>query len=294
MLPTQEFKKYFTDCLKKELIDHSNRVEKLRVSGFPYCGLQHCYKKLTHDGSLPTNNFGLPFYTGVGTVVHEVLQRYLGQGRKIYGNWKCLTCDTTVECSNKSKCPNCSAEMQYEEFEVHAFKHLSGHLDGIYKAKDGKYYVIDYKTSSVRNIYKHRKYGVFPYAKNRAQISAYCALIEEEYDIEISGWMLIYVARDNPMIVEVVGDTLTTKQKARILKMCKGYDDQYEVVCNIKSFKDIEHLIDVKPCNNREYYQQHYKGIEGCPLESVCFTKKLRQFMKEQYFLYKEDTKKSR
>lgn len=280
-----ELSRYFTASMKAELHDLVKREDRLRVSSFPICGLQKAYKKMLNKPVEPSDA-GKEFYTSVGTAAHLVFQRWLGQKGRIWGDWKCYNkqCNHIVRFSKKRKCPKCKSEMEYEEFEVKAFRHLSGHIDGVYEDRQGNFWVIDYKTTSIKNIDRHREEGdLFPYAKNKAQIMTYCALIEKKHKIKISGWALLYVARDDPFMCEISVGTVNAKQKRLILKRCELYDEQFEVIQNIQGFDDLRFLIETKPCKSYDFYLEHFKGFTGCPLEAVCFTKQLVPIIKSTY-----------
>lgn len=104
-----------------------------------------------------------------------------------------------------------------------------------------------------------------------------CALVEQTHDIEIAGWALLYIARDDPLkTFEIVGDEVTAKQKAKILKKIRSYDRQWDVVQSASSASDIDYLIANKTCKTVEFYNEFMRGFNGCPLESVCFTKQLK------------------
>lgn len=272
--------------------------KKLRVSGFPYCGLKHMYEVLIGKEDEETDATK-SFYCDVGTAAHLVFQRWLGTNGSIYGDWKCRdeTCPVSkpenwVRFSNNHTCPKCGKEMEYEEFTVGYGKHCSGHIDGVWRSKDGSYWVIDYKTSSVRNIQSQRYKPTFPYEKNRVQIMSYCALIEKIHNIKISGWMLLYIARDDPFTYKVVGDEITPREKKSILKSIGKWDDQYGVVKTIEAHKgsvqEVKWLIETKICKDYDFYERFMKGFKGCPLESVCFTKKLNSVIKGAYLDHKE------
>ena len=292
----QELSGYFSLAMKTPLPDLIKRDEKLRVSGFPFCGLQKAYMKMDKatdpEKQLPEKaDAGREFYTSVGTAAHLVFQRWLGQKGQMWGNWKCYnkSCNHFIEFGKKRKCPKCKSEMEYEEFEVKAFRHLSGHIDGVFQDAEGRFWVIDYKTTSCRAIDAQKEWPTFPYAKNKAQIMTYCALIEQKYDIKIEGWALLYVARDDPFRVQVCAGVVNAKQKAKIIAKCKLYDDQYEVMQGKMQKSDPEFLIETKPCKSYEFYTEHFKGMTGCPLEAVCFQpKRLLETVKMTYIDYKK------
>lgn len=286
----RELSGYYDQSLARELPDLEAREEKLRVSGFPYCGLKSAYEKMADIKNAEQKSaFSKVYYTTVGTAAHTALQRWLGTNGRIWGDWKCYKCKHEVKFSNCRTCPKCKHEMEYEEFTVRAFRNVSGHLDGVYEDSRGKFWVIDYKTSSCKAIYAHRKSPepFFPYAKNRVQIMSYCGLIEHTYDIKIEGWALLYISRDDPLrTFEIVGDRISDTQKASVMKKIKSYDRQYGVVQNLCSVDDIDYLIERKTCKTVEFYNEFMKGFNGCPLEALCFTKRLPQFMDDTFEEY--------
>jgi hypothetical protein len=276
----KEFGEYYqTNVTTDSLILAEPREEKFRVSGFPYCGLRHLYRRISTQKP-EFKEFGEEYYTGVGTLTHEIIQEYLGLRGRMYGAWKCEVrkCKGVREFSKNSKCPLCGARMRYVEFEVKAFNNLSGHLDGVYKSKSGHWFVVDYKTSSVKTISRQKYERTLPYAYNVAQIVAYCSLIELLLDIEISGWMLHYLARDSPMLIHhTCGGLVTTRSKRLQMKKMELWDNHYSLVMDTnKSFKNVQTLIDQKPCQTYEQYSKEYKTFNECPLSCghVCFDKK--------------------
>jgi hypothetical protein len=107
-----------------------------------------------------------------------------------------------------------------------------------------------------------------------AQIEAYCALVELVVDIKISGWMLHYITRDDPVYGRVTKVGLTDEAKKKeILKRIRGYDRHYELAKSLTG-SIIKTLIDEKPCTTQEVYIKDIKAFNPCPLEGVCFHKK--------------------
>lgn len=275
-----EFKDYYKSSVDQIIIDERKREERLRVSSFPYCGLRHSYERMTKHEKPPAANFGSFYYTEVGTAAHEVIQDFMGRKGKIYGVWICTApgCKGKRKFSAKNTCPLCKSRMRYEELTVKAFKNVSGHLDGIYRDSKGRYWLVDYKTSSVQVITTQKKNPTLPYHHNVHQIKAYCALIELMFDIEISGWILMYVARDNPMIFsKPVGEFMSAKAKARELKKIKRYDRDWTRVVNMFKFEDLLAVIKDKPCEDYDDYMHKFgDSMNPCPLavSGVCFQKK--------------------
>jgi len=271
---------HFKKALSKTLPDLVEFQPRLRVSGFPFCGLKAAWKKITNHVE-PDADALKSFYCDIGTAVHTVLQRFVGSLGKMYGNWLCLNkrCKHVVKFSPHINCPKCGSEMLYEEFSIKAFRHVSGHTDGLFKDKYGKFWIVDYKTTSVSVIESQKDKPTLPYQKNKAQILAYVALLELELNIEISGWMLVYVARDKPTVFKVTGGFVDSKTKNRILKKIRLYDKQYETVLNLDSHEKLDYLVSTKACKSHEYYKKHLEGFEPCPLEPVCFGNQLQPLL---------------
>ena len=88
--------------------------------------------------------------------------------------------------------------------------------------------------------------------------------------------------RDDPLrSYKIVGDTITAKQKANILKKVLSYDKQFGVVQNLNTQEDIDYLISSKTCKSAEFYTEFMQGFSGCPLAAVCFTKNLPTFLSD-------------
>lgn len=281
-----EFQSYYRFAVDRIIEDERERQERLRVSSFPYCPLRHAYQRMTKHERKSEANFGSFYYTEVGTVTHDLIQNFVGREGKIYGAWVCkkVSCKGKRKFSANDKCPICKARMKYVELTVKAFKNISGHLDGIWKNEKGEYWLVDYKTSSVRVIMTQKKNPTLPYHHNVAQIKAYCALIELMFDIKITGWILMYVARDNPMMFsKPVGAYISDKAKKKYLKVIKGWDRDWDRVLNLTSFDEVKQLIREKPCEDHEDYVRKFDSIEPCPLSQggLCFQpKKLKNLMK--------------
>lgn len=281
-----EFKSHYVSAVQQTILDERRREERLRVSSFPYCPLQHAYTRMTKHEKPPAANFGSFYYTSVGTATHDVIQDFFGRTGKIYGKWICRDphCKGKREFSSKDICPLCKGRMNYVELTVKAYKNVSGHLDGVWKDEEGRYWLIDYKTCSTRIILSQKKNPTLPYHHNVCQIKAYCALIELMFDIEISGWILMYVARDDPaMFSKPVGKFMSAKEKKRELKKIKGYDRDWDRVMNLFKFEDLQEVIADKPCTSYDYYKEHFDHFDPCPLAAsgVCFKKKqLKELMK--------------
>ena len=259
------------------MLEHVKK-DILRPSGFPFCPLWEAHDIITKKEQKPLDFFG-EYYTQIGTVTHAILQRHIGRSKKILGDWKCLKCKKTKKLAFYARCSKCgSEEVEYEELEVSFGKNILGHLDGVIEI-NGKNYVLDYKTTSSSKNKQHKEEGgVYPYKKNLAQIKSYCVLVQETHDIEISGWILLYIARDDFVKDCVaVGGYVSDEEKDLIKKKLENYDKMYSQLRNFRETKQqkyLDRIIKNKPCKTLKDYKNEFGDpFDVCPLseKSLCF-----------------------
>jgi PD-(D/E)XK nuclease superfamily len=257
----------------------------LRPSGFPYCGVRDLYDIL-QGGRMVERGFGLDYYGGVGTAAHKVFQKYMGLTGVVVGNWKCA-CGKTKKWSTESICV-CGLQMEYEEVGI-----LNGSIRGFIDCIlliDNKYYILDYKTSSTKKLLEHRlKSGVYPTSANKSQVLSYCANVERQYNVPISGWMLMYIARDNPRDFVVVGEAFDSSSRLQQKQLMVRYNRHYSIASRLS--KDFDtgdegflSLIEEKPCATYEKYRENFGDFGDCPLGNshVCFNKsRLKRIIEE-------------
>lgn len=258
----------------------------LRPSGFPYCGLKDLFD-LQQGGKIIEAGFTLDYYGGVGTAAHRVFQKYMGLTGLVVGNWKC-SCGNTTKWSTNNIC-SCGLPMEYEEVFV-SNGSIRGFIDCILFIA-GKYYVLDYKTSSVKKLTDHRLLGnVYPIPANKSQVLSYCANLERQNNITIEGWMLIYIARDNPndFVIEC-GEFNSTNRISQKQLMIR-YNRHYSIAGRINKEgvsiddPDLHELIKNKCCSSYEEYKEIFGPYGDCLLgnSQVCFHKKrLLRILKE-------------
>ncbi len=276
------FSRYYEDACNEILAERKQdprRVFFLRPSSFPYCGVRKVldWPKAYAEGGLSHMNSSMLFYVTVGTAFHNVFQEVLGKHGKLLGNWVCPKCSSVKRESFYSRCKKCDIPREYHELEVLFRKTLIGHLDGLfYDEKTETWWVIDYKSTSSRNVWKHRKYGdVFPYGTNKAQIRSYVPLIEKQLGKRISGYMLVYLPRDNPFDAQVVCvKHMGPKAKALELARLKSYVRAHRLALQVSDLNGFKELYEGKLCSSKQDYLDNYEDqYNKCPHLEYCFDK---------------------
>lgn len=130
------------------------------------------------------------------------------------------------------------------------------------------------KTEKVCDIEVEHTHNLFVGDKisKKAILAHNCALVEELFGIKISGWILAYIPRDNPIttIYPAIG-LVSEKEKQHRLEILRGYDTHYGIIAKPLTQKSIIKLVEEKPCKNYDQYESEYQGHNGCPLAAVCF-----------------------
>jgi hypothetical protein len=277
-----EFVAHYKQCLNKEYPAGRSR-DRLSISSFPYCGLRHAYSNLLDRQHSST--FLSSYYFGVGHVLHDNLQHFLGFGQRMYGSWKCTVpkCGGSRLFSNINTCPTCKSVMQFREMRVGPNKQWPnisiGFIDGLYRSMSKKWYLVDYKSTSL----EHLKVMEVPDSANLAQVKSYCPLVEMDYSIEVEGWILVYVARDKPNKIKVFTGSMSEKNKKKQIASIDTNNRHFQIVKSDPSWKDVKVLIAEKPCTSPEFYKKYYAGYSGCPLSGVCFGSELKPYVKKVF-----------
>lgn len=282
-----------------ELEADKKRNEELHPSSFPYCGLRNLHDLV--KGGMEADTFDMSatmeYYCGVGTVAHLIFQKQVrlltGQEGVFVGDWTCPTCKFENKFVPYTKCKKCKSKaiqgevsrLSGDEISVTLGSRTTGHTDDVYRIA-GKYYVVDYKTSSVRAVQARNKWGRgLPYKHNVNQIESYIPLLETKYGIEISGWILLYAARDKPdREFAIVGAEIDDEKRARLHKMIRTSDKLFDIIRTrvaaplnageviLKSDpgrieKMVNHICERKLCPTLEHYKEEVADpFNPCPM----------------------------
>lgn len=259
----------YKKALQGTLDTKNKRPIRLRASGLPSCSLHFLEKMLTDE--FETEEAMMDYYCSVGTAVHTHLQKWMGKTGKIYGDWKCNSCNHTVKNSVKYKCPKCKIMMEYVELEVD-YNIFSGHIDGLLKLPGNKYIVFDYKTTSSRNIYQKK---FIPVAKHLMQVAAYGAILKKQgYDID--SLSVVYVARDNPTLFAEFNIPFTEALHKHTLEFLRQQIKGFKAAVKSKETGNPEYALKYKMCDSYHTYKEEFEkffGYSDCHLSKICFNK---------------------
>ena len=263
---------------------------ELHPSGFPYCPLRELHNLLNKDYSpTATTTFSGQYFVSVGTLVHELIQRFMGKTGKVWGHWKCRNknCDYhTTDISTYHSCPKCGSETDYEEIGYLLGKTLSGHQDCLFEDSNGNFWVVDYKTCLLSKAIKHAANGTELAGNNtyRAQQETYVALCQRRFrkffkaldkPFVVKGYILVYMPRDNPFQFQFVYNEVSKERKAEVWEtICQNIED-HNTILDAETFEDVEHLIEHKPCSSiKDYNAKMASPYHECPLLGICFNKR--------------------
>lgn len=269
-----------SELLEADRAEWERRDGELHPSSFPFCGLRYAYEYNTRDEDpVIVQDFGRDYFLNAGHVFHAALQKWMGRSGAMLGNWKCQECNAKHTFKTKpEKCRKCGGQhLEYHELGGTWGKHVHWHTDNVWKSK--KLWVVDYKSTSTYAIEQHRKTkSVFPYTSNRFQIETYIPLIEDTYDVEIAGWLLVYAARDNPnhmFKVEVVGGLVDDARREQLRERLQTADTDFGIARKVKEqpIKVFKRLEKSKLCPDRDFYDHFvHDKYSPCPLSNVCWT----------------------
>ncbi len=220
------------------------RIKSLRPSQLPFCPVGFFVYHAAH-GALRSMDMRGAFYTEVGTAVHEVLQRYMGRSGRFLANWQCVICRKKHLVSMENVC--CDFPMKYSEVEI-SYKGVVGHIDAVFRDRKGNYWIVDFKTTSIKSIEEKLR---DPGRVYREQVEAYALMLWLEHGIKVKGVMLMFVKRDNPKepgIWELkLGDLDFKAIKSRMVR----YKRWHSEVLAVKTMKAALALAAYGRCNNK-------------------------------------------
>ena len=309
--------KLVAEAMEASVVLPRGRAPQFRPSSFPCCSVLN-WMQLLRFKKLGNNEehkyFSMQYYTGVGTTVHEKIQYFAGFTGKFWGNWKCINpvCKESKKArslydhlgnmvkegkptrthTTKSTCPKCHEPMDYIEFAI-KYRGIDGHIDAIIKLDNGDWWVMDYKTTSMKKVVAYK----FPEKKHLHQLPFYVYALEKKYakkfGMKLKGFSLIYIPRDNPRAFVEYKERWTDKWRVRCHNQFEAEYEKWEAINSDVETETFDEVIRTKPCKSQSEYRSLMHVYEDCPLLSICFTqKKLRNFLDTWVEYHSDDPKR--
>ena len=236
---TQEILKTYRDAWNNLSVTSkrdTSRLLNLRCSQLPFCQNEFFVNTAVNPRYQSLNMSGL-YYTSVGTVVHEVMQRSLPQySNRIVGNWVCLECGSVEKFKSQQQC--CGFPMQYEEISVD-YSGIQGHVDCLFRVSKSSYYVVDFKTCSLSNSQQKEK---DPGDAYKEQLRSYAVLLTKQYGLQIDGVMNLFLPRDNPSVPVAWSESVDKNTLRSMAKKLKHYKMAHKAALNVNSVKEAASL----------------------------------------------------
>lgn len=266
--------KRLVDEGKVRLTNDLSRVQKVRFSGLPFCGVRWFYNLPMSTAKVIHKDFAFSFFTSVGTTVHTVIQNtFLSvEDVELLMDWKCTKCGYLHVLVNDrpTECPECGNDDHTHEEHTIEFRGALGHIDQLIKfVWNNKTWivVIDYKTTT---LFATRKRGKLPYKSNVSQIKGYCGALneylrEKGWKARVMGWALVYVPRDNPFEFQVHAGTMTEKQLDTEVRWIESFVDTHGQWMKVQNLGHAKELSLERPCAKKLHPR-----FEGCELEGRC------------------------
>ena len=219
------------------------RLVNLRCSQLPFCPasliLEYKFKGLVRSMDM----FGA-FYTTVGTAVHLVMQNYLCRQGKFLADYYCKHCGTYYPLSHKYEC--CGKPTEYEEVLISTLG-IVGHIDAIFQDAKGNYWILDFKTCSMKGAdSKKNKPGVV----YEEQVESYAYLLYRQYGIKVKGVMLVFIPRDNPRNPAVWTRELAKVHFSTVHERIKKYRRVHKAAINATTITEVMALVKNNKCAN--------------------------------------------
>jgi len=269
------------------------RLPAFRGSGLPICNrlyvLSHILMKTSNKALCsPSASPYRDYFLEEGTLIHKLLQRWLGLAGVLYGRWGCQNPNCkdyvgTLVKENRLPEPRlnsgfcCGLPRDYIEFEI-KYKGFSGHIDGILYTKN-LWILCDFKTSNkagndiieIPDNYFHQLNSYYYYViKNlkklnipRIDKTSIFFVPRDYYFLNPSKWTIQDIIPDKSLWVR---DFNNFKASEKCLKKK-----------SLKLFKEFD-IPDKELCSNK---------YETCWLIDVCHSDKEKELVKNMFKEFK-------
>jgi hypothetical protein len=243
---------------------------EFRSSNLPFCPVLYLLNRVHSDDIKLT--FSEEFFTSIGTVVHEILQKYMSNTVNVIAEWECSVCKHHHKKPQfrPKKCAGCgvdSSKLVMREISLENVYGLSGHLDFVLQITKGKKPVnvlLDFKTSTANSI----KTGAgLPKARHHLQLQPYALGLWQKHRLQIHYYVIVYLSRDLPFKgnmrtfgYKVTKDMLVNR--AKILKHSNNGKKAVDKFIGNQSIEGLKHIFNkYRPCVTRKDYDDPVEGM---------------------------------
>jgi len=215
------------------------------------------------EDKLEEETFTKDFFCNIGTVVHSVVQKWLGLTAHLYGKWKCPVCNKIKHEGFGPVICECKTLCEYEEYELN-YNIITGHCDGLFLINN-KFYVFELKTISTNGINARIREGK-PYYYHSNQANMYSLMCQKlKLPYPLIGNVIVYITRDNPFKFKAFA------HEGINLKTVKE---------TLRDYKRATKMMDTGEFKNLTKQCAYYAESKDCPYKSICFKNNINETLK--------------
>jgi len=244
----------------------------LRGSDMPICPMKLALDTNRVNQRTQFTSFMKDFYTSIGSVFHELVQKWFGVSGVMFGKWECPHCKKLYpEGSSKEdsigvlgpvvctcrKFPTYCNYVEFNPMNIPDTGEFKGHVDGV-ALIHGKYIVLEFKTTDTDKVRRRRQHGADP--KHEVQASSYRYVLPQFLNIPEDQWwnfiLIIYYDRADPR---------------NNVPLCIPYaPERFEE--EIHKFVSTKKKLAKKQFHLIEGLCRHATDERFCPYNSLCFS----------------------
>jgi hypothetical protein len=171
------------------------------------------------------------------------MQAYLQESGRLIADYACRECGTHYPLSTQHEC--CGFPTKYEEVTI-AYKGIVGHIDAVFRDRENRIWIVDFKTSSTASAPSK---GKKPSAEYSMQVRAYAYLLGKQYGLEVHGVMLVYLPRDNPKTPTIWEHVMTPREYDKIRDELLLQKKLHKLTMECVTVRDYKKLLELR-CKN--------------------------------------------
>lgn len=210
------------------------RMINLRCSQLPFCPTS-LLLNTQNQGMVQSQDLMGAYYTSVGHVVHSAFQSYLAKTGKFIADYYCKPCKKWHRTTTYKECKKCGGPTEYHELLI-SYKGIVGHIDAVFKDRNGKYWIVDFKTCSLAN---SDAKTLNPGPEYQEQIESYAYLLWKQYGILVEGVMLCFIPRDNPKQAKFYTQEVDKRKLKEIRNRLQNYKRLHKLAMKASTAKDV-------------------------------------------------------